>query len=162
MIDMRPLQRQHTRAGTLLSGTALCSAKPATHKRKIIVNGPVTSIRLQKQPSQPYPVAKPEGARWVMTINPQPPTPAEPTAQTKPLIDDPPKDNAPNERQTKITKLIAMLRREGGATIEEMAEATAWKVHSVRGALSGILKKKLSLEVTSDKVEGRGRVYSLI
>jgi len=162
MIDLRPLQRQHTRAGTLLSGTALCSAKPATHKRKIIVNGPVTSIRLQKQPPQPYPIAKPEGARWVMTINPQASTPAEPTAQTMPLIDDQPKDNAPNERQTKITTLIAMLRREGGATIEEMAEATSWQVHSVRGALSGILKKKLGLTIASEKVEDRGRVYRVI
>lgn len=162
MIDLRPLQRQHTRAGTLLSGTALCSAKPATHKRKIIVNGPVTSIRLQKQPPHPYPIAKPEGARWVMTINPQSSTHAEQTVQAKPLIDDQPEDNAPNERQTKLATLIAMLRREGGATINEMAEATAWKVHSVRGALSGILKKKLGLTITSEKVAGRGRVYSLI
>ncbi len=94
-----------------------------------------------------------------MTINPQSSTHAEQTVQAKPLIDDQPEDNAPNGRQTKITKLIAMLRREGGATIEEMAEATAWKVHSVRGALSGVLKKKLGLEVTSEKVERRGRVY---
>ncbi len=55
-----------------------------------------------------------------------------------------------------------MLRREGGATIEEMAEATAWKVHSVRGAISGIRKKKLGLDISSEKVEGRGRVYGLI
>jgi len=159
MIDLRPLQRQHTRAGALLSGTALCPAKFTSPRRKIIVKGPVASIRLLKQPPHPYPITKPEGARWVMTINPQNPTPNEPTAQTKPLIDDQPKDNAPNERQTKITTLIAMLRREGGATIEEMAEATAWKVHSVRGALSGILKKRLGLDISSEKVEGRGRVY---
>ena len=159
MIELRPLHRQHKRSGALLSGTALCPIKPAPPKRQIIVKGPVASIRLQKQPPHPYPIAKPDGARWVMTINPQTPTPAEPTAQTKPLIDDQPKDNAPNERQTKITTLIAMLRREGGATIDEMAEATSWQVHSVRGALSGILKKKLGLEVTSEKVVGRGRVY---
>ena len=159
MIDLRPLQRQHTRAGALLSGTALCPIKPAPPKRQIIVKGPVASIRLQKQPPHPYPIAKPDGARWVMTINPQNPTPTEPTAQTKPLIDDQPKDNAPNERQTKITTLIVMLRREGGDTIEEMAEATEWKGNSVRGALSGILKKKLGLDISSEKVEGRGRVY---
>jgi hypothetical protein len=161
MIDLRPLQRQHTRAGTLLSGTALCPIKPAHPKRQIIVKGPVASIRLQKQPSQPYPVAKPQGARWVMTINPQSSTHAEQIVQAKPLIDDQPEDDAPNERQTKITTLIAMLRREGGATIEEMAEATSWQVHSVRGALSGILKKKLDLEVISEKVQNRGRVYHL-
>ena len=159
MIDLRPLHRQHTRAGALLSGTALCSAKPATLKRKIIINGPVTSIRLQKQPPHPYPIAKPEGARWIMTINPQSSTHAEQTVQAKSLIDDQPEDNAPNERQTKLATLIAMLRREGGATIDEMAEATSWQVHSLRGALSGILKKKLGLDISSEKVEGRGRVY---
>jgi hypothetical protein len=159
MMDLLALKRPLLRPGTLLSGTALCPIKPATPKRQIIVKGPVASIRIQKQPPQPYPIAKPEGARWVMTINPQTPTPAEPTAQTKPLIDDQPKDNAPNERQTKITTLIALLCREGGATIDEMAEATSWQPHSLRGALSGILKKKLGLDISSDKVEGRGRVY---
>jgi len=159
MIDLRPLYREHTGAVALLSGTALCSAKPAALKRKIIINGPVTSIRLQKQPPHPYPIAKPEGARWVMTINPQSSTHAEQTVQAKPLIDDQPEDNAPNERQTKLATLIAMLRREGGATIDEMAEATSWQVHSLRGALSGILKKKLGLDISSEKVEGRGRVY---
>jgi hypothetical protein len=161
MIELRPLHRQHKRAGALLSGTALCSAKPAALKRKIIVNGPVTSIRLQKQPPQPYPIAKPEGARWVMTINPQSSTHAEQIVQAKPLIDDQPEDDAPSERQTKITTLITMLRREGGATIDEMAEATSWQPHSLRGALSGILKKKLGLDVISAKVENRGRVYHL-
>ncbi|MGP6089761.1 DUF3489 domain-containing protein [Antarctobacter jejuensis] len=64
-------------------------------------------------------------------------------------------------RGTKQAKLIEMLRAEGGATLEEIAAATGWQVHTVRGAMSGALKKKLGLEVTSEKVEGRGRVYSL-
>jgi hypothetical protein len=49
-----------------------------------------------------------------------------------------------------------MLRAEGGATIDEMAAATGWAAHSIRGVLSGTLKKKLGLAVTSEKVEGRG------
>lgn len=162
MIELRPLHLGHRRSGALLSGTALCSAKPATPKHKIIVNGPVASIRLQKQLPHPYPIAKPEGARWVMTINPQSSTHTEQNVQAKPLIDDQPEDKAPNERQTKLSMLITMLRREGGATIDEMAEATAWKDNSLRGALSGILKKKLGLEVTSEKIAGRGRVYRVI
>ncbi len=62
---------------------------------------------------------------------------------------------------TKQETLIEMLRAEGGATIDEIVEATGWQPHTVRGAMSGALKKKLGLEVTSEKVEGRGRVYSL-
>ncbi len=54
-----------------------------------------------------------------------------------------------------------MLRAEGGATIEEIVAATGWQPHTVRGAMAGALKKKLGLKVTSEKVEGRGRVYNL-
>ena len=57
--------------------------------------------------------------------------------------------------------LIEMLRAETGATIGEMVAATGWQQHTVRGAMAGALKKKLGLDVTSDKVEGRGRVYRL-
>lgn len=62
---------------------------------------------------------------------------------------------------TKQAKLIEMLRAEGGATIEEITAATGWQSHTVRGAMAGALKKKLGLEVTSEKVENRGRVYKL-
>ena len=59
------------------------------------------------------------------------------------------------------TTLIAMLRAPDGATIEEIMAATGWQSHTVRGAMAGALKKKLGLEVTSEKVENRGRVYKL-
>jgi hypothetical protein len=62
---------------------------------------------------------------------------------------------------TKQAALIAMLRAPGGATIDEIVEATGWQPHTVRGAFAGALRKKLGLEVTSEKVDGRGRVYSL-
>ncbi len=62
---------------------------------------------------------------------------------------------------TKQAKLIEMLRADGGATIDEITAATGWQAHSVRGAMSGSLKKKLGLEVTSEKVENRGRVYKI-
>jgi len=54
-----------------------------------------------------------------------------------------------------------MLRADGGATIDEIVAALDWQPHTVRGAFAGALKKKLGLEVTSEKVEDRGRVYSL-
>ena len=70
---------------------------------------------------------------------------------------------APIQRRkgTKQESLIEMLRAPGGATIEEIATALEWAAHTVRGAMAGPLKKKLGLEVTSEKVEGRGRVYAL-
>lgn len=71
-----------------------------------------------------------------------------------------PKARTPREG-TKQATLIAMLRAPDGATIEEITAATGWQSHTVRGAMAGALKKKLGLEVTSEKVEGRGRVYRL-
>ncbi len=62
---------------------------------------------------------------------------------------------------TKQAILIEMLRRPKGASIEQMTAKTGWQAHSVRGAISGTLKKKLHLTVTSEKVEGRGRVYRI-
>ena len=60
---------------------------------------------------------------------------------------------------TKQAALVAMLQRPKGATIAEVVEATGWRPHTVRGALAGAPKKRLGLTITSDKVEGRGRVY---
>jgi len=60
---------------------------------------------------------------------------------------------------TKQAMLIDMLRRPEGCTIAEAMAATGWLSHTVRGALAGALKKRLGLEVTSEKVDGRGRVY---
>lgn len=60
---------------------------------------------------------------------------------------------------TKQAKLIEMLCADGGATIEEIVAETGWQPHTVRGAMSGALKKKLGLTITSEKVEGRGRCY---
>jgi len=71
-----------------------------------------------------------------------------------------PKARTPREG-TKQATLIAMLRAPDGATIEEIMAATGWQSHTVRGAMAGALKKKLGLEVTSEKVEGRGRVYRI-
>lgn len=70
-----------------------------------------------------------------------------------------PKTTATASRQTKQQIVIDLLRRPEGATIEEIANATEWQSHTVRGAMSGALKKKLGLAITSEKVEERGRVY---
>jgi hypothetical protein len=60
---------------------------------------------------------------------------------------------------SKQSKLVEMLRRPEGATIDEIVADFGWQPHTVRGAIAGALKKKLGLDVSSEKVEGRGRVY---
>ena len=74
-------------------------------------------------------------------------------------------DPAPKARTlrtgTKQAKLIEMIRSEGGATIDEIVAALDWRPHTVRGVFAGALKKKLGLTVTSETIDGRGRVYTI-
>lgn len=60
----------------------------------------------------------------------------------------------------KIDKIIAMMRRPKGASIDNLTKATAWQAHSVRGAISGILRKKQGLNVVSEKL-GDVRLYRI-
>ena len=62
---------------------------------------------------------------------------------------------------TKQAVLIELLRRAEGATLPQMTEATGWQIHTVRGAMAGALKKKLGLEITSEKQTGTDRVYRI-
>lgn len=61
---------------------------------------------------------------------------------------------------SKIGALVSLLRKRSGTTVTEMAKATGWQPHSVRGALSGTIKKKLGLKVQSSK-SGEVRVYRI-
>jgi transposase len=62
--------------------------------------------------------------------------------------------------KTKLAQLEAMLRRPDGATIEQISKSLVWQAHSVRGAMSGALKKKQGLTITNEKTDD-GRVYRI-
>jgi hypothetical protein len=71
--------------------------------------------------------------------------------------------SAPRTRDhSKQATVIALLRRPEGATLAQITEATAWQVHSTRGFLAGAVKKRLGLNLTSDKPQGGVRVYRII
>lgn len=61
---------------------------------------------------------------------------------------------------TKQAIMIEMLRAPEGTTIAAIMEKNGWQAHTVRGAFAGALKKA-GLNVTSEKIEGRGRVYRI-
>ena len=93
----------------------------------------------------------PAGFAAYQSVAAEAPAAENATAEAKPQI----------REGTKQATLIAMLRRPEGADLDEIAEATGWQKHSIRGAISGALKKKLGLEVTSTK-DGQGRrVYHI-
>ena len=66
------------------------------------------------------------------------------------------------KRETsKKTDLVRLLQRNEGATISEISAVLSWQQHTVRGAIAGIIKKKLGLKVVSKKMDARGRVYRI-
>jgi hypothetical protein len=62
---------------------------------------------------------------------------------------------------SKLGQLEAMLRRPDGATIAQLVKALEWQAHSVRGAMSGSLKKKQGLKIAGTKEEGKDRIYRI-
>lgn len=71
------------------------------------------------------------------------------------------KESKDAKRDSKQARLIAMLGAPEGATIARMAKAFGWQPHTVRGVLSGALKKKLGLTIKSEKTEDGERVYRI-
>ncbi len=61
---------------------------------------------------------------------------------------------------SKAAQVIALLRQPAGASLKSVMQATGWQAHSVRGFISGHLRKKLGLRVKSFQRNGE-RVYSL-
>ena len=90
---------------------------------------------------------------------------AEDTANEAPPVVARRQEHAPARLRTrensKQAAIIKMLQRAKGATISQICEATGWQAHTVRGAFAGALKKKLGLNIVSEKAEGRERVYRI-
>lgn len=57
----------------------------------------------------------------------------------------------PTKPETKQNIVLALLRRQRGASIAEVVDATSWQPHSVRGFFAGALKKRLAIDVVSEK-----------
>ncbi|MDD9923999.1 MAG: DUF3489 domain-containing protein, partial [Boseongicola sp.] len=65
------------------------------------------------------------------------------------------------KRVTKQSILIDMLQTGSGASIEELMEATGWQPHTVRGAISNVLRKKLGLNVINVQASNDRQVYRI-
>ena len=73
----------------------------------------------------------------------------------------PTQSSAKNAGSSKQDKVLAMLRSPSGTTIAAMMKVTKWQKHTVRGFLSGVVRKKLRLKLTSKLNANGERVYQV-
>lgn len=134
----RPLALAITQAGIeAVDGGFLAESilptKRLTKKRRAQTGKPGPGGKLSKQPKPKAASAQPDKAH------------ASPNAQ----------------KNTKANHILALLKRTNGATLAEMMKATGWQIHSVRGFLSGTVKKRLGLKLSTEQAGGEDRHYKI-
>ena len=107
--------------------------------------GPGTEA--QAEPSESYTTAKPARSKAKAK--------AARAKAAKPGRAAPAEKSTPRAG-TKQAQMIELLTRPEGATVEQIAKATGWQHHTIRGAISGALKKKLGLTVESIRIREVG------
>ncbi len=108
----------------------------------------------KKSPAKPRPTAASGKRRSA-----QPPAPkylkAKPERVAKQQSAHRPEATLPKKDQ-----LITLLQSASGTTIDAMTHQTGWQAHTVRGVISGVLRKKLGLNVICEKTD-QGNRYKI-
>lgn len=95
--------------------------------------------------------------------NVAPPPKARPKKASKDGgLDSPPKSRIANVATSKTEQVLKKLGSARGVTVQQMMDATGWQAHSVRGFLSGVVRKKLGHELVSEVGKDGLRRYRIV
>ncbi|MEX1303681.1 MAG: DUF3489 domain-containing protein [Rhodovibrionaceae bacterium] len=155
-----------------LNKGALATVLKSLVKRRLLVERPADKddTAWREAGGQPMTLAITDAGREAIGVEPEAAPGTSPASFTTSVASSPAGKSqnlssghsAPKSQSgTKQAKLIALLRRKRGATIAEAGAEIGWQDHSVRGTISGDLKKKLGFAVTSEVEGNRGRVYRI-
>jgi hypothetical protein len=89
---------------------------------------------------------------------------AEPSAQTSASCAKKPPAAATRlgpHKGSKTRTILGLLNRPGGASLQQIMQATGWQAHSVRGFISGTARRKMGLTIVSAKTGDGERSYSI-
>jgi hypothetical protein len=113
-----------------------------------------TSAAADSATDTPAPASEANGAAKRAKTKPAKGKGKKPT-KTAPAAGEPTAKPAPRAG-TKQVRMIELLKRPEGATVEQIAAATGWQHHTIRGVISGALKKKLGLTVEATRTREVG------
>jgi hypothetical protein len=122
--------------------------------------GKIVEPKATKKPRVPARGAHVASAKGKSGKKATPPKKAAKAPKTAKAALEAPKAKGTREG-SKTAQIMELLKRPGGATMQEIMKATEWQPHSVRGFISGTLGKKMGLSIESTKSEDGQRTYSL-
>lgn len=152
----RSPRAQNAGGSTPKPGSKLSNSKPSRSRLSTISKSSTQKRKLEvkKQPPGASPTRHDRrsagSAASLSAPRTLPPVPKSPKVSNSPA--------APNKQ----SRLIELLHRPDGASLADLMQATGWQAHSIRGAISAVLRKRLGLIVACQTDQEGRRIYRIV